>query len=145
MITQKTMQVIRLRDARASDIKRIGDEIKAGKFNFEKRYNLEYLLTYSLDYDWEKSRLMRAVEEIALEHRMRSRPKPKPAPDVLTIKEAAYKLGRHPRTIENWLKQGLLRKIKIGGSVFVSRVEIDSLLSAHSDPIIVATPHINIT
>lgn len=131
MINQRTLQDIRRKDSRKADVDRLREEISRGWFDIGRRYNLVWLLDYARDRDWEKSRLMRAVETIALEIRMRDRPKkPKPKPDVVTVKEAAELLGRHPNTINNWLRRGLLHKIKIGGSVFISRSEIEALLLA---------------
>ena len=129
MIDQTIIQKMRRIDARQADVERLKSEISSGRFDIGRRYNLVYLLDYARDCEWEKSRLMRAVETIALEFRMRDRPKkPKPEPDVMTAKEAAEKLGRHENTIRNWMREGLLKKIKIGGSVFVSKAEIDKIL-----------------
>ena len=50
----------------------------------------------------------------------------------LTRQQAAAELGRHPRTISRWIKEGKLRPTSPGGR-WISRFEINRFLSVGKD------------
>ena len=68
-----------------------------------------------------------------------SAPLPTPAPPtnlgeerLLTVKEAAYRLGKHPSSIREWLHAGRLRGWQPGGqrcTLMVSEVSVEDMLS----------------
>jgi excisionase family DNA binding protein len=47
---------------------------------------------------------------------------------LLTILEAAKALRLSKNTLNNWLSQGKLKRVKIGRKTFVSRKEVNQLL-----------------
>lgn len=53
--------------------------------------------------------------------------------DFMTSEEACERLGVSPRTLERYVKEGLLRKYrrKIGRAVFYKRSEVEDLLRIH--------------
>jgi len=48
---------------------------------------------------------------------------------LLTIIEAAEVLRLSKNTLNNWLSQGKLKRVKIGRKTFVSRQEVNQLLA----------------
>lgn len=51
------------------------------------------------------------------------------AESLLTVTEAAYRLKRTPKTIYRYVEQGLLEKVKIGGSTFILLESVKKMLS----------------
>jgi len=47
---------------------------------------------------------------------------------LLTISEAAQNLRLSKNTLNNWLSQGKLKRVKIGRGTFVSRQQVNQLL-----------------
>ena len=47
---------------------------------------------------------------------------------LMTVQEASEALRLSQNTLNNWLSQGRLRRVKIGRRTFVAREEIDSFL-----------------
>tara|TARA_E500000178_G_scaffold331210_1_gene363892 strand:- start:432 stop:620 length:189 start_codon:yes stop_codon:yes gene_type:complete len=47
---------------------------------------------------------------------------------LMTVSEAADALRLSRNTINNWLSQQRLRRIKIGGRTFIARTEVESML-----------------
>jgi len=47
---------------------------------------------------------------------------------LLTISEAAQNLRLSKNTLNNWLSQGKLKRVKIGRRTFVSRQQVNQLL-----------------
>ena len=50
-------------------------------------------------------------------------------PILLTVSEASALLRLSPNTLQNWLSQGRLKRVKIGRRTFISRREVEELLS----------------
>jgi len=50
-------------------------------------------------------------------------------PILLTVSEASELLRLRPNTLQNWLSQGRLKRVKIGRRTFISRKEVEGLLS----------------
>jgi len=50
-------------------------------------------------------------------------------PILLTVSEASELLRLSPNTLQNWLSQGRLKRVKIGRRTFISRKEVEALLS----------------
>jgi len=50
-------------------------------------------------------------------------------PILLTVSEASELLRLSPNTLQNWLSQGRLKRVKIGRRTFISRREVEGLLS----------------
>ena len=48
---------------------------------------------------------------------------------LMTIEEAATALRLSRFTLNNWLSQGRIKRVKIGRRTFIARQEIDDLLS----------------
>ena len=48
---------------------------------------------------------------------------------LLTIPEAAKALRLSKNTLNNWLSQGKLKRVKIGRKTFISRQEVNQLLA----------------
>ena len=48
---------------------------------------------------------------------------------LLTILEAAKALRLSKNTLNNWLSQGKLKRVKIGRKTFISRQEVNQLLA----------------
>jgi len=46
----------------------------------------------------------------------------------MRVTEAAEALRLSPNTINNWLSQGRLHRIKVGSRTFIARTEIESIL-----------------
>jgi len=53
-------------------------------------------------------------------------------PRLMTRSEVAELFHRKPRTISAWCRNGLLRPLRIGRSVYFSREEIEALLEANT-------------
>jgi len=51
-------------------------------------------------------------------------------PILLTVSEASELLRLSPNTLQNWLSQGRLKRVKIGRRTFISRKEVEGLLSS---------------
>lgn len=49
-------------------------------------------------------------------------------PFLLTVSEASELLRLSPNTLQNWLSQGRLKRVKIGRKTFVARKEIEEFL-----------------
>ncbi len=47
---------------------------------------------------------------------------------LLSVTEVGEIFGRAPRTIRSWIARGLLRPVRVGGSVFVPLTQIEALL-----------------
>lgn len=47
---------------------------------------------------------------------------------LMRVTEAAEALRLSPNTINNWLSQGRLHRIKVGSRTFIARAEIESIL-----------------
>jgi excisionase family DNA binding protein len=54
---------------------------------------------------------------------------PKIHEDLLTLREAAARLNKSPQTLRNWLSAGKMKRLKIGGSVYVAAAEVDKILT----------------
>jgi excisionase family DNA binding protein len=58
---------------------------------------------------------------------------------LLTIEEAAARLGMKPHTIRTWVYRGQLPTVKFGdsrrGSVRIDEQEIERLIAAHRRPV----------
>ena len=63
-------------------------------------------------------------------HKLRFIEKEKPR--LLTVNEAAYKLGVSPKTIRNWQHQGKLPYIKLFGAVRFDTVILNQLIQKSS-------------
>lgn len=50
-------------------------------------------------------------------------------PILLTVSEVSELLRLSPNTLQNWLSQGRLKRVKIGRRTFISRKEVEGLLS----------------
>jgi len=50
-------------------------------------------------------------------------------PILLTVSEASELLRLSPNTLQNWLSQERLKRVKIGRRTFISRREVEGLLS----------------
>ena len=48
---------------------------------------------------------------------------------LMTVKEASEMLRLSKNTLNNWLSQGRIKRVKIGRRTFIARQEIDNLLS----------------
>ncbi|WP_028924228.1 helix-turn-helix domain-containing protein [Pseudonocardia acaciae] len=48
-----------------------------------------------------------------------------PRDDLLTYAEAAAVLGKKPRTVERWVRDGVIAAIKVGASRRIERRELD--------------------
>jgi len=48
---------------------------------------------------------------------------------LMTVKEASEMLRLSKNTLNNWLSQGRIKRVKIGRRTFIARQEIDDLLS----------------
>lgn len=59
-----------------------------------------------------------------------SLPATRELPQLLTVAEFGDVFGRSPRTIRSWIARGLIRRVKVGNSVFIPITEIDALLSS---------------
>ena len=57
--------------------------------------------------------------------------------NILTKEEVAIKLRVHPRTVERWLRRGILRGYKLGEGATalwrISEKELDRFLKKHSN------------
>jgi excisionase family DNA binding protein len=87
-------------------------------------------------------RALRVVPNIAGEHPSAKQPAQLPSPPptqhfnlseerLLTVKEAAFRLGKSPFTIRTWLHSGLLRGWQPGGlhcSLMVSEASVEEVL-----------------
>ena len=49
-------------------------------------------------------------------------------PFLLTVSEASELLRLSPNTLQNWLSQGRLKRVKIGRKTFVDRKEIEEFI-----------------
>ena len=49
-------------------------------------------------------------------------------PFLLTVSETSELLRLSPNTLQNWLSQGRLKRVKIGRKTFVARKEIEEFL-----------------
>ena len=49
-------------------------------------------------------------------------------PFLLTVSEASELLRLSPNTLQNWLSQGRIKRVKIGRKTFVDRKEIEEFL-----------------
>ena len=49
---------------------------------------------------------------------------------LMTVQEASERLRLTKNTLNNWLSQGRIKRVKIGRRTFVAREEIDELLSS---------------
>jgi excisionase family DNA binding protein len=47
---------------------------------------------------------------------------------MLTVPEAARRVGRNPETVRRWIRQGKLRSQKVGTQHLVDERELDALL-----------------
>ena len=50
-------------------------------------------------------------------------------PILFTVSEVSELLRLSPNTLQNWLSQGRLKRVKIGRRTFISRREVEELLS----------------
>jgi len=99
----------------SDDLKRLQALVSEEKFVWENRYSLEYLLSFSRDYEFGKERLMRSVEELAMIDRLKNRPpKPPVKCEYLSAKQAAAVLGISINTIFKLLSDGKIPARKIG-------------------------------
>jgi excisionase family DNA binding protein len=48
---------------------------------------------------------------------------------MLTVPEAARRLGRNPETVRRWIREGKLRSQKVGTQHFIDERELDELLA----------------
>jgi excisionase family DNA binding protein len=48
---------------------------------------------------------------------------------LLTLAEGSEILRLSPNTLNNWLSQGKIRRVKIGRKTFLDRAEIESMLN----------------
>jgi len=48
---------------------------------------------------------------------------------LMTVVEAAESLRLSKHTVHNWLSQGRLNRVKVGGRTFLKREEVQALLS----------------
>ena len=48
---------------------------------------------------------------------------------LLTLAEASEILRLSPNTLNNWLSQGKIRRVKMGRKTFLDRAEIESMLN----------------
>jgi len=48
-------------------------------------------------------------------------------PDLMTVREAAEKLRREPRTISRWIRSEYLDVVRIGPARYLRRAQVDSL------------------
>ncbi|MGH3443051.1 MAG: helix-turn-helix domain-containing protein [Nitriliruptorales bacterium] len=46
---------------------------------------------------------------------------------MLTVPEAARRIGRHPETVRRWIRSGRLRSEKVGTQHLVREEDVDSL------------------
>jgi len=51
-------------------------------------------------------------------------------PHILTVKEAAYLMGVHPKTIRRWIDVKILKARKIGKIIRIRRVPLEALFDA---------------
>jgi excisionase family DNA binding protein len=49
---------------------------------------------------------------------------------MVTVPEAARRIGRNPETIRRWIREGKLRSQKIGTQHLIDEAELDALLAA---------------
>jgi excisionase family DNA binding protein len=54
---------------------------------------------------------------------------------MITVPEAARRIGRNPETIRRWIRAGKLRSQKIGTQHLVDELELDVLVDAEQLPI----------
>jgi excisionase family DNA binding protein len=52
---------------------------------------------------------------------------------MLTVPEAARRLGRNPETVRRWIRSGRLRSRKVGTQHLVDERDLDDLVSADDD------------
>lgn len=52
------------------------------------------------------------------------------APALLTTKAAAHRLGRNQKTVERWIRRGILRGHKSGSRLFVKSDVLDAFIAA---------------
>lgn len=61
-----------------------------------------------------------------------------PAPEsqslLMTVREVCGLFSKTRRTIENWARQDLLHKVRVGGSVFFRRSEVVALIEERNAP-----------
>ena len=50
--------------------------------------------------------------------------------DLLSVPDVAAIFRRHERTIWRWLADGVLNSIKVGGSRYVRRIDVEAVVSA---------------
>ena len=48
---------------------------------------------------------------------------------LLTVAEASKILRVSPNTLNNWMSQGKIRRVKMGRKTFLDRAEIESMLN----------------
>ena len=52
---------------------------------------------------------------------------------MLTVPEAAKRVGRNPETVRRWIRAGKLRSQKVGTQHLIDEHELDDLVAADSD------------
>jgi excisionase family DNA binding protein len=62
-------------------------------------------------------------------NRCKSRKEPPLEPAVTTIQGAASFLAVSPRAVHNYIKQGAVKAVKIGGAVRIPRRHLEELVS----------------
>lgn len=58
-------------EANQADIKSLRDHIKKSNFAWSERYNKKYILKFARDYEFNSSRLQRAIDSIDFKNRGR--------------------------------------------------------------------------
>jgi excisionase family DNA binding protein len=54
---------------------------------------------------------------------------------MLTVPEAARRIGRNPETIRRWIREGKLRATKVGTQHVLDEGDLDAMLAATSDTV----------
>ena len=49
---------------------------------------------------------------------------------LMTVQEASERLRLTKNTLNNWLSQGRIKRVKIGRRTFIARQEVESLLNS---------------
>jgi excisionase family DNA binding protein len=52
---------------------------------------------------------------------------------MLTVPEAARRVGRNPETVRRWIRSGKLRSQKVGTQHLIDERELDALMDENND------------
>lgn len=59
----------------------------------------------------------------------KARAEERQARETLTVVEFAERLGKHPVTVRDWLRQGVIKGTKLGREWFIPRSELEKIIN----------------